>query len=94
MIIFSKVEFDEKDPELIVAMKAVVGEKIPFEKSVKCAGGVEVWLNVLLAQVKQTVSGIIAAQAQCLTDPDYDFLKGFTSFPGQVCAIFIALKKV
>lgn len=68
----------------INAMMSNLGEKIPFEKPVMCTGGVEIWLNSLLMAVKDTVKNVIAAMAQCLVDPEYDFIKGFVSFCGQV----------
>lgn len=65
-------------------MLSDLGEKVAFEKTVQCTGGVEFWLNTLLSVVKETVRNVIATQAQCLVDPDYDFIKGFTAFCGQV----------
>ncbi|KAL1516507.1 hypothetical protein ABEB36_000416 [Hypothenemus hampei] len=77
------VDFDEKKNDTITAMNSNLGEKVPFEKPVICSGGVEFWLNGLLATVRETVKGVIAAQAQCLVDPDYDFIAGFVTFCGQ-----------
>lgn len=68
-------------------MLSDLGEKVVFEKSVQCTGGVEFWLNTLLNVVKETVRGVVAAQAQCLVDPEYDFIKGFVTFCGQVSSI-------
>ncbi|CAG9764101.1 unnamed protein product [Ceutorhynchus assimilis] len=77
------VDFDEKHTDTITAMNSNLGEKVVFEKSVVCAGGVEFWLNNLLATVRDTVKGVIAAQAQCFVDPEYDFITGFVAFCGQ-----------
>ncbi|XP_019756852.1 dynein axonemal heavy chain 8 [Dendroctonus ponderosae] len=77
------VDFDEKQTDAITAMNSSLGEKVLFEKSVVCTGGVEFWLNNLLATVRDTVKGVIAAQAQCFVDPDYDFIAGFVTFCGQ-----------
>ncbi|CAG9816206.1 unnamed protein product [Phaedon cochleariae] len=78
-----KVDFDEKKTDVIVAMNSDLGEKVPFEKGVQCTGGVEFWLNNLLQMVRDTVKNVIAAQSQCLADPDYDFIAGFVQFCGQ-----------
>lgn len=78
------MDFDEKQTDAITAMNSSIGEKVAFEKSVVCTGGVEFWLNNLLATVRDTVKGVIAAQAQCFVDPDYDFIVGFVAFCGQV----------
>lgn len=65
-------------------MNSSLGENVPFEKSVVCSGGVEFWLNHLLSTVRDTVKNIIATQAQCFVDPEYDFIAGFVTFCGQV----------
>lgn len=78
------MEFDDKKNDTIIAMSSDLGEKVSFEKHVYCVGGVEFWLNSLLTIVKDTVKTVIATQAQCLTDPEYDFIKGFGTFCGQV----------
>lgn len=79
------VDFDEKKSDTITAMNSNLGEKVHFEKPVVCSGGVEFWLNNLLATVRDTVKGVIAVQSQCFVDPDYDFIAGFVTFCGQVC---------
>lgn len=70
-------------------MKSDLGERIPFEKPVICAGGVEYWLNSLLTTVKETVKNVIAVQCQALFDPEYDFVTGFTQNCGQVTITLI-----
>lgn len=65
-------------------MKSDLGERIPFEKGVQCSGGVEYWLNNLLQVVRDTIKNVLATQAQCLADPEYDFIAGFQGFCGQV----------
>lgn len=72
-------------------MLSDLGEKVPLEKAVQCAGGVEFWLNTLLNVVKETVRNVVAAQAQCLVDPDYDFINGFINFCGQAGLLGIQL---
>lgn len=79
-----QVDFDEKKSDTIIGMRSDLGEKVPFEKSVQCTGGVEFWLNSLLQTVKDTVKTVIAAQAQCFVDPNYDFVTNFVPFCGQV----------
>lgn len=69
---------------MILAMMSDLGEKVPFEKPVQAAGGVEFWLNNLLNQVRETVRNMIAQMAQALKDPEYNFIVGFQTFPGQV----------
>lgn len=83
------MEFDERKTDTIIAMLSDLGEKVLFEKTVHCVGGVEFWLNSLLNIVKETVRNVIAAQAQCLVDPEYDFIKGFITFCGQVSKIIL-----
>ncbi|XP_076264862.1 dynein heavy chain 8, axonemal kl-3 [Rhynchophorus ferrugineus] len=85
------VDFDEKKTDTIIAMKSNLGEKVLFEKPVVCQGGVEFWLNSLLSMVRETVKGVIAAQAQCLVDPDYDFIAGFVTFCGQAGLVGIQI---
>lgn len=70
-------------------MNSDLGEYIPFEKPVPCTGGVEFWLNSLLQMVRDTVRNVLAAQAQCLSDPEYDFIAGFVQYCGQVNKINI-----
>lgn len=84
LLVTFQVDFDEQNPDQIVAMNSDLGEKIVFEKSVACAGGVEIWLNTLLSMVRDTVRNIIAAQCQALADPEYDFITGFVQSCGQV----------
>lgn len=79
-----RVEFDPKRPDTIIAMMSDLGETVNFEKPVQCIGGVELWLNSLLEMVKETVKTVIAAHAQLLTDPEYDFIQGFIPFCAQV----------
>ena len=79
-----QVQFDETETDHIVSMKSDLGELIPFEKHVVCTGGVEIWLNTLLNTVRDTVKNVIAAMAQALQEPDYDFIKNFVNFCGQV----------
>lgn len=57
---------------------------MPFEKTVTCTGGVEIWLNSLLFQVRDTIKNVIAQMGAALKDPEYDFMKGFVNFCGQV----------
>ncbi|XP_030752815.1 dynein heavy chain 8, axonemal [Sitophilus oryzae] len=83
------VDFDEKKIDTIVCMNSNLGEKVVFEKPVVCQGGVEFWLNSLLFMVRETVKGVIAAQAQCLVDPDYDFITGMTAYCGQAALVGI-----
>ncbi|XP_044760955.1 dynein axonemal heavy chain 8-like isoform X2 [Coccinella septempunctata] len=79
----ASVDFDEKRPDCIINMKSDNGEIVTFEKMVQCQGGVEFWLNILLNTVKSTVQQVIAVQAQCFVDPEYNFVTGFQQFCGQ-----------
>ncbi|KAK9891390.1 hypothetical protein WA026_014631 [Henosepilachna vigintioctopunctata] len=87
----ASVDFDEKRPDYIINMKSANKEVVPFEKPVQCAGGVEFWLNTLLSTVKATVQQVIAVQAQCLNDPEYNFVTGFQQFCGQAGLLGIQL---
>ncbi|CAH0592601.1 unnamed protein product [Chrysodeixis includens] len=80
------VDFDDKD--CIINMNSDNGETIALEKPVACLGGVEIWLNTLLDTMKDTVKNVIANIAQTLTgDPEFEFLQGFWSFPGQAAIL-------
>lgn len=79
-----QVDFDPEKSDAILGMRSDLNEVIPFEKPVHCVGGVELWLNSLLSMVRDTVKNVIANQCQCLKDSDYDFIKGFTAYCGQV----------
>lgn len=85
------MEFDEKKPDHIVAMLSDLGEKVMFEKPVHCVGGVEFWLNSLLTVVIDTVRNVLAVQAQCFVDPDYDFVAGFINYCGQAGLVGVQL---
>lgn len=65
-------------------MKSNLGELVIFEKPVAALGSVEMWLNSLLFVVKDTVKTVLAAMAQNFVDPEYEFIKGFTGYCGQV----------
>ncbi|XP_049886262.1 dynein axonemal heavy chain 8 [Pectinophora gossypiella] len=76
------VDFDDK--ERIVNMNSANGETIPLERPVACVGGVEIWLNVLLDTMKDTVRNMIATINQTISgDPEFEFLSGFWHYPGQ-----------
>ncbi|KAL0851104.1 hypothetical protein ABMA28_006975, partial [Loxostege sticticalis] len=76
------VDFDDK--ERIINMNSDNGETIPLDRPVVCLGGVEIWLNVLLDTMKDTVRNMIANIAQTMAgDPEFEFLSGFWHFPGQ-----------
>lgn len=76
---------------MILAMMSDLGEKVYFEKPVQCTGGVEIWLNNLLIMVRETTKNIIAAMAQSLKDPSYDFISNFQLVPGQAGLIGVQL---
>lgn len=78
------MEFDEKKPDVIVAMLSDLAERVAFDKTVTCSGGVEIWLNSLLYQVKDQIKSIIATMGVWLKDPEFDFIKNFPSVCGQV----------
>lgn len=80
----SQVEFDEKKPDVILAMLSDLGERVGFEKPVTCSGGVEIWLNSLLFMVRDTIKTIIGQMATNLKEPDFDFVKNFALTCGQV----------
>ncbi|XP_072395911.1 dynein axonemal heavy chain 8 [Diabrotica undecimpunctata] len=86
-----RVDFDEKKSDEIVAMNSDLGEKILFEKTVTCQGGVEIWLNHLLNAIRDTVKNVCATQAQCFNDPEYDFISGFVHFCGQAGLVGIQI---
>lgn len=65
-------------------MKSDLGEVVQFERTVSATGSVELWLNSLLTMVKETVKTVLASMAQNVVDPEYDFIKGFLGYCGQV----------
>lgn len=65
-------------------MASDLDERILLEKPVHATGGVEIWLNDLLSQVRETIKGLIGLMATKLKDADYDFIKNFPKMCGQV----------
>lgn len=84
-----QVDFDPEKYDSIVAMKSDLGEVVQFERPVVATGSVEIWLNSLLAMVKETVKTVLASMAQNFVDPEYDFIKGFLGYCGQVNSLSI-----
>lgn len=89
----AQVEFDKERTDKIVALLSANGERIPLEpdKQVICTGGVEVWLGRLLSSMQESIKGILAQIAQNLSDPEFEFVNGFQSFPGQAGLIGVQL---
>lgn len=79
----ARVTFDEEQVDKIVGMASANGEHVALNKPVVCHGGVEIWLGKLLHEMQDTVKGILAYMAQCLTESDFDFITGFQTFCGQ-----------
>ncbi|KAJ2947929.1 hypothetical protein O0L34_g9722 [Tuta absoluta] len=76
------VNFDDKNS--ITVMNSDNGESIPMSQPVVCIGGVELWLNVLLDTMKDTVKTMIANICQTITgDPEFEFITGYWNSPGQ-----------
>ncbi|KAF5272454.1 hypothetical protein FQR65_LT04922 [Abscondita terminalis] len=86
-----QVVFDEKKHEEAIAMVSDLGEEVAFEKRVVCHGGVEIWLGKLLQAVRDTVRGVIAAQALTMADPGYNFVTDFVTSCGQAGLVGVQL---
>uniref|UniRef100_A0AAG5D7L6 AAA+ ATPase domain-containing protein n=1 Tax=Anopheles atroparvus TaxID=41427 RepID=A0AAG5D7L6_ANOAO len=87
----ARVEFDEKTPGKIVALCSDNGERVPLATPVHCVGGVEVWLGRLLGEMQDTMRSILAEMAQCLRNPEFNFIVGFQSFCGQAGLLGVQL---
>ncbi|KAK4886462.1 hypothetical protein RN001_002733 [Aquatica leii] len=86
-----RIVFDENKHDDALAMMSDLGEIVPFDKSVNCTGGVEIWVNKLLETVRSTVRNVIAVQSQCFVDPNYNFIEGFVSSCGQAGLVGIQI---
>lgn len=51
------------------------GEKVLMEKDVICSGGVENWLNTLLAVHQFSVGSVISQGLQALTYEEFDVIQ-------------------
>ncbi|XP_048268511.1 dynein axonemal heavy chain 8 [Bombus terrestris] len=71
----ARLEFHEKEYERIVAMYSREGEKVLMEKDVICSGGVENWLNTLLAVHQFSVGSVISQGLQALTYEEFDVIQ-------------------
>lgn len=83
----AKVDFAEGFSDVIVAMNSANGENVQLESTVKCSGGVEIWMGSLLKGMQQTVSSVLAQICGELSNPDFDFIRDFQEYCGQVCHI-------
>ena len=87
----AKVEFDAKYPNRIIGMISSNNEKVPLERHVECKLGVEYWLGSLLAEMQDTIKGILTNMAQSLKDPEFEFIKEFATFCGQAGLVGVQL---
>ncbi|KAF5281562.1 hypothetical protein FQA39_LY05097 [Lamprigera yunnana] len=78
-----RIIFDKEKYENAIMMKSDLGEVVKLDKPVVCIGGVEIWLNKVLNTVRDSVRNVIAQQAQCFNDPNYNFITGFVDSCGQ-----------
>lgn len=58
--------------------------QIKLENIVSCTDGVEIWLGRLLEEMINTIQCILAKIASELLDPEFDFVKDFQEYCGQV----------
>ncbi|KAL6445584.1 hypothetical protein ACFW04_000844 [Cataglyphis niger] len=70
----AKLKFSEKEYEKIIAIYSRENEEIILEKEVVCTGGVENWLNTLLAVHLQSVGAVISLGLQSFYLPEFDIL--------------------
>lgn len=78
------LEFDKNNFDVITALVSENKEVVPLEKPVKCVGGVEIWMGTLLKSMQDTMKGIIAQIAISLYDAEFEFVRDFPNFCGQV----------
>lgn len=67
-----------------MAIKSREGERIPLDSPVMATGGVEVWLNKLLAMVRQSVNTVICNAVASAQEPEYDAIPFIEAIPAQV----------
>lgn len=58
--------------------------QIKLETVVNCTDGVEIWLGRLLEEMKSSMQEVLAKIAAELSDPEFDFIKDFQDYCGQV----------
>lgn len=58
--------------------------QIKLETVVNCTDGVEIWLGRLLEEMKSTMQEVLAKIASELFDPEFNFIKDFQDYCGQV----------
>ena len=81
------LEFDKNNFDVIIAIISENKEVVKLEKSVKCIGGVEIWMGTLLKSMQDTMKGIIAQIANSLWDSEFDFIRDFPNYCGQVALL-------
>ncbi|XP_043928516.1 cytoplasmic dynein 2 heavy chain 1 isoform X1 [Protopterus annectens] len=80
----SSVDFDE-DQQHIIAMKSVEGEVVPLKSKIRISNDVEVWLNDLAVEMKETLKQLLidcisfGKRSQGSTDP--------SRFPSQILCL-------
>ena len=87
----AKVEFDEKNHGLVVAMFSSNGERVPLIATVKCSGNVETWIGKLLDSVQETMRTILANLGMQISDPKFDYKSQLEDLCGQAQLICIQL---
>lgn len=58
--------------------------QIKLESVVNCTDGVEIWLGRLLEEMRNTMQEILAKIASELSDPEFNFIRDFQEYCGQV----------
>ncbi|XP_052127393.1 dynein axonemal heavy chain 5-like [Frankliniella occidentalis] len=87
----AEVAFHEKEYDKILAIKSREGESITLDTPVVATGGVEVWLNKLLAMVRQSVNTVICNAVANAREPEYEDIPFIESIPAQVALLHIQM---
>lgn len=67
--------------------------QIPLDNRVKCVGGVELWLGYLLKEMTSTVQSILGQICSELFNADFNFIRDFQEYCGQVMYPFLCLSQ-
>lgn len=87
----ARVEFDEKKPDMVLAMLSSNGERVPLLEPVKCSGNVEVWIGRLMEMVLETVRTILATLGMQISEPKFNWKYQLEVLCGQAQLICIQL---
>ncbi|XP_074644897.1 dynein axonemal heavy chain 5-like [Tubulanus polymorphus] len=80
----NKVQFHEKQYDMILDIQSCEGEVVELEKPVKAEGNVEVWLMSLMMMAQKSLHGVIRTAYMAIQDTSFNLLEFLSMFPAQV----------